>query len=84
MRKLLYIVRDLKVDVFGFPIVVDNHNFVLCYWCDVVNSLDLLFVKHSEDYVFYRIGAFDIICGVLHAEDQPIHIAFVEEVFRHA
>ena len=79
MCKCLYVVRDVKAEFFGDPMLLDNDAIARRLFFDAARDPDTSICKHPEDYALYLVGTYDARTGVISALDTPVHLGNASE-----
>lgn len=79
MCKCLYVVRDVKAEFFGDPILLDNDAMARRLFFDAARDPNSPLSKHPEDYALYLVGTYDARTAVISALDTPVHLGNASE-----
>jgi len=70
----IYTVLDKAVSAYLPPFFCRSDAEAVRSFRDAVNKQDHQFHLHADDYVLYRVGAFDDALGLLESLDSPDRI----------
>lgn len=79
MCKCLYVVRDVKAEFYGDPILLDNDAIARRLFFDAARDPNSPLSKHPEDYALYHVGNYDARTGVISSLDTPVHLGNASE-----
>lgn len=79
MCKSLYVVRDVKAEFYGDPIVLDNDAMARRLFFDAASDPNSPLSKHPEDYALYLVGTYDYRTGTISSLDTPVHLGNASE-----
>ncbi len=80
MRMEMFSIFDLKSLAFVTPFFLNNTAMALRAFNDCATDKNHMFNKHPEDYVLYRIGAFDDATAGLEVCSPPENLGLASQV----
>lgn len=77
----MYVIRDVKSELYGKPFLFVNDAMAMRSFGHAVTGADQAMSDHAEDFVLYFIGTYDDVSGLVTPND-PIRIVGGVEMVR--